>query len=313
MNPLVSVIVPAYNAERWIAHALSSVAGQTWEELEIVVVDDGSDDGTTGVVGAFADPRVRLVTQERRGAAAARNRGIRETRGTLIQFLDADDVLSPEKIERQVRALQSEPRDSLASCAWGRFSAGPETAHVRPEPVWTVSDPAEWLVTSLSGGGMMQPGAWLTPRALVDAAGPWDETLSLHDDGEFFSRVLLRASRNVFVSGATAYYRDLEGSLSRRRSRQAIESALAVCRLRERHLRAVRDDRAVRRALATQYAQFAYEFADAAPDLASQAIEAIRELGEKPARRVGGKLFRLAAATLGLDVALRLRSFRLAT
>lgn len=313
MNPLVSVIVPAYNAARWIGDALSSAIGQTWKNLEVVVIDDGSDDGTAEAVTAFAGSGVRLLTQRHRGASAARNLGLRETRGALVQFLDADDVLSLDKIERQVNVLGNEPPGTIASCAWARFTNTPTDSLVRPEPVWTVGEPLEWIVSSLAGGGMMQPCAWLTPRSLIDAAGPWDESLSLHDDGEFFTRVLLAAKRNMFVHGVTAFYRDTDGSLSRRRSRAAVESALTVCRLREKHLLDVRDDIASRRALATQYAQFAYEFSSAAPDLTAEAMRSIRRLGVRPAVGVGGRLFRLTAATLGLEVALRLRSSRTVT
>lgn len=313
MTALVSVVVPAFNAARWIGETLASVTAQTWTNLEIVVVDDGSVDKTRDVVAAFADLRLRFVTQDHRGAAAARNRGILESHGELIQFLDADDILSADKIERQARALQSAPSGSLASCAWARFSKIPDPLRVKAEPVWAIADPAEWLVNSLAGWGMMQPGAWLTPRSLIDDAGPWNENLSLHDDGEFFCRVLLRAKRNIFVPEVIAYYRDVDGSLSRRRGRAAIESALAVCRLRAHHLLAVRDDREARRALATQYAQFAYEFAGVAPDLAAEAIAAIHELGEKPAGNIGGKVFRLSAALLGLGAAVRLRSRQAST
>ena len=156
---------------------------------------------------------------------------------------------------------------------------------------------------------MMQPGGWLTPRSLIEAAGPWDESLSLHDDGEFFTRVLLRASENVFVPEATVFYRKVDGSLSRGRSRGAIESAFAVCRSRHKHLLEVRNDRRVRSALATQFAQFAYEFGEDAPDLAAQAIAAMRNLGTRPARKVGGRGFRFLAGGIGVAGALRVRSF----
>lgn len=308
MKPAVSVIIPAWNAERWIGDALSSAAGQSWTDLELIVVNDGSTDSTSETVTAFADPRIRLIEQEHRGAAAARNRGLAESRGAFVQFLDADDMLSDDKIGRQISALSSAPPGCVASCAWARFTDAPETALVDVEEVWSVTDPIEWLIKSLSGGGMMQPGAWLTPRDIVERAGPWNETLTLHDDGEFFSRVLLGAHLNVFVDGAVAYYRDVEQSLSRRRSRAAIESALEVCRLRESHLIAVRDDVAVRRALATQYAQFAYEFAGTAPDLASEAARAITALRAKPAMAIGGPLFRISTSLFGLSAALRLRS-----
>ncbi|MBA2706736.1 MAG: glycosyltransferase family 2 protein [Gemmatimonadaceae bacterium] len=308
-EPLVSVIVPAFNAAKWIAGTLASVTRQTWKNIETIVVDDGSTDDTVRLVEAGDDPRIRVIRQSSGGAAAARNRGTREATGELIQYLDADDLLGPDKISLQVSALGAHPPETIASGEWGRFAASPELTVFRAEPVWTVTDPVQWLVTSLSGGGMMQPAAWLTPRSVVESAGAWNEQLTLHDDGEFFARVLLRARRNVFVPGARVYYRDVEDSLSRRRSRKAIESALAVCRSRHLHLIAARDDQAVRRALATQYAQFAYEHRAAAPDLAQEAVAEIAGLGVEPHSTAGGKAFRLLASVVGFSNAVRIRSW----
>jgi glycosyltransferase involved in cell wall biosynthesis len=305
---MVSVIIPAFNAEAWVGAAIESILAQTWRQFEVLIVDDGSQDQTAAVVKSISDPRVSLIRQGNRGAASARNRGLAASTGDYIQFLDADDVISEQKIEKQIEALRQAPAGSVASCAWSRFVTNPSGAAVIPEPVWEVGDPVAWLVSSLSGGGMMQPGAWLTPRAVIEKAGPWDESLSLHDDGEFFTRVLLKAARNVFVPGVTVGYREVPGSLSRKRNRRAMESALAVCRSRHRHLLAAKDDSLVRRALATQYAQFAYEFGAAAPDLANEALREMRGLRAAPACVIGGGTFRWLSRLFGTAPALRARA-----
>ncbi len=302
-EPLVSVIIPAFNAARWIERAVTSATSQTWQNVEVTVVDDGSTDDTAQIVETMNDLRVRLVRQENAGAAAARNLGLRNSRGDLVQFLDADDLLAPDKLALQIEALRQSPGGSVASCAWARFGTDPGSAVSVVEPVWTESEPIEWIIKSLSGGGMMQPACWLTPRAIAEQAGPWDETLSLHDDGEYFTRVLLESRMNVFVGATKVYYRDVPDSLSRRRGRDAIVSALAVCVSRHRHLLAARDSNAARRALATQYAQFAYEFGAAAPDLAAQALDAISRLGAQPLNEIGGGAFRTLAALLGFRTA----------
>ena len=307
MSALVSVIIPAFNAAPWIAGAVCSVREQTWRELEIIVVDDGSQDDTVSVVKGITDPRVRLICQDNHGAAAARNRGLAEARGTFIQFLDADDLMGAEKIGRQIEALGRAPTGSVASCAWAHFAGDLRDAVVWPEPVWRVSGPIQWLITSLSGGGMMQPAAWLTPRAVIEAAGPWNESLTLHDDGEFFTRVLLKASCNVFVTGPMVYYREVAGSLSRRRGRRAMESALEVCRFRQLHMLAAVDTPAVRRALATQYAQFAYEFGALAPDLGAEALRKMRALGAAPAPDIGGRAFGWLTDALGFPFVWQIR------
>ncbi len=304
---LVSVIVPAFNAAEYLPVTLDSVLAQTCSALEVIVVDDGSADDTSAVARSVSDPRVRWLRQEHRGAAAARNRGLAAARGKFIQFLDADDLLATDKLERQLTALAAAPAGAVASGPWYRFNTDVRSAIIQTEPVWTVREPVEWLIASLCGNGMMQPGAWLTPREIIAAAGPWEESLSLHDDGEFFTRVLLKATGNIFVPGATVFYREVAGSLSRKRSRRAIESALAVCRSRHRHLLAVRDDPLARRAIATQYAQFAYEFAAAAPDLGRQALRAMRELRTAPAFVIGSPAFRWLSRVFGMRLALLTR------
>lgn len=303
----MSVIIPAFNAEQWVVEAVGSVTAQTWTNIEIIVVDDGSTDQTVDVVESIADSRLRIQQQPNAGAAAARNSGMRLSRGEFIQFLDADDTLGSDKLALQIEALRVAPQASVASCAWGKFVTTPAATVFSPEPVWTESDPVRWMIRSLDGEGMMQPAAWLTPRSVTNAVGPWDETLSLHDDGEFFARVLLASSRNVFVPAARVHYRTVAGSLSRRRSRAAITSAFSVCVARHRYLLAASDTQSARRAIATQYAQFAYEFASAAPDLSSRAIAAIDELGVRPNNCVGGGVFRAITALMGFAAAQRVR------
>lgn len=307
-EPLVSVIVPAFNAERWISETLRSVLSQTHASLQVIVVDDGSTDATAEKVCSFSDARISLISQANQGAAAARNRGLGLASGDLIQFLDADDILGPDKIEQQVAALRAQEPNTIASGWWGRFPADFGGPNDFSESVWQTRDPVEWLISSFSGGGMMQTAAWLTPRRVVEAAGPWNEALTLHDDGEFFTRVLLAADRNLFVAKAKVFYRDVPGSLSRLRNPKAIESALMVCQLQHRHLLARCDTTASRRALATQYARFIYEHECYAPDLAFEARKSLADLGVEPNSSIGGQAFRLVSATLGFDHALRLRS-----
>src|ERR1700756_4939792 len=106
MKPFVSILIPAYNAESWIADTIRSAIAQTWPYKEIIVVDDGSADGTLEVAQRFAGKDVRVVTKENQGAAAARNHAFKLCQGDYIQWLDADDLLARDKIERQIAALR---------------------------------------------------------------------------------------------------------------------------------------------------------------------------------------------------------------
>jgi glycosyltransferase involved in cell wall biosynthesis len=305
--PLVSVIMPAFNAVQWIRESISSVISQSYQQLEIIVVDDGSADNTSVAAAEFTDPRIQLISQARSGAASARNSGLAVATGHYIQFLDADDLLSEHKIERQVAALKDETGDSVASCEWVHLDGG-KIRKPDQRSGWRVRDPVEWLVQSLRGGGMMQPGCWLTPRAVIDRAGLWNERLTLHDDGEFFGRVLANAGANVFVEGATVLYRSNPRGLSSQRNRNATESAFAVCESRHAVIAARRNDDDALAAIATQYAQFAYEFASSAPDLAPRALRAIVALRTPVDPILGGPVFRALSRVVGFPTAMGIRS-----
>src|SRR5271154_2710278 len=105
MKPLVSILIPAYNAEAWISDTLRSAIAQTWEPKEIIVVDDGSTDRTLAVARQFESDRLTVVTQKNQGAAATRNNAFLLSKGEYIQYLDADDLMAPDKIARQLDAL----------------------------------------------------------------------------------------------------------------------------------------------------------------------------------------------------------------
>ncbi len=114
--PLVSIIVPAYNAERFLLRALRSALEQTYDRLEILVVDDGSTDRTAEIARGIPDGRVRVLSQPNQGQGPARNRGIRESRGDYITFLDADDFYLSAKVAREVAWLEARPEYGAVFC-----------------------------------------------------------------------------------------------------------------------------------------------------------------------------------------------------
>src|SRR5438552_18444814 len=208
MPPLISILIPAYNAERWIADTIRSALGQTWSRKEIIVVDDGSRDRTLSLAREFASKTVSVISQENRGAAAARNRAFALSQGDYIQWLDADDLLSPRKIEKQMEAAEKcQNKRILISSGWGYFMYRPAKARFVSTPLWCDLTPLEWLLRKWEQNLHMQTATWLVSRELTEAAGPWDERLLNNDDGEYFCRVLT-ASRGVrFVADAKVFYR----------------------------------------------------------------------------------------------------------
>lgn len=313
-SPLVSVLIPAYRAESWIEETLTSVFSQTHRPLEIVLVDDGSADRTVELATKMsvpADVSLQIVTQQNQGAAATRNRAFGLSRGDYIQYLDADDLLAADKIERQLLALQTSPPRSIACGPWGRFSDDPQQAVITPEDNWRTMNPIAWLHLNFAGRGMMPPVAWLTPRTLVEAAGPWDESLTLNDDGEFFCRVLLASAGVVFCPEARSYYRsNLSQSLSKSTSAAAWDSALRSQTACVEHLLRIDDSAASRAAGADLLIRLAHACYPTCREIAERAESLSQQWGKSRIRPAGGKLFRIIDRGLGWKFARRLQSWR---
>jgi glycosyltransferase involved in cell wall biosynthesis len=280
VTPLVSILIPCHNAAPWLAQTLESALTQTWTHKEIIVVDDGSSDNSAAIVHTYAGRGVRLITQENRGAAAARNHAIREAHGDFFQFLDADDLISPDKISAQLDVLGARPAGTIASCAWGRFADDPAAARFIDEAVFRDFAPVDFLVLSARTGAMMHPSAWLVPRPVAERAGPWDESLTLNDDGEYFCRVLLASSGLAFTPGARSYYRSgLPGSLSQRRDERSRRSQFRSIESIARRLLAAEDSPRTRRAGANYYQRFLHDFFPAPRALMRTAAARVAELG----------------------------------
>ncbi len=212
---LVSILIPAYNADRWIADSIKSALDQTWPRKEIIVVDDGSSDDTLRLARRFESASLKVLSQENRGASAARNLALSHAQGSYIQWLDADNLLAPDKISRQLSNARAENKLLLLSSAWGSFFYRPDKTEFLPTALWADLTPLEWIYTKLNGNIFMIPESWLVSRELTEAARPWDERLSLDDDGEYFTRVIRHCERIRFIPEAQSFYRcGNSGSLS---------------------------------------------------------------------------------------------------
>jgi glycosyltransferase involved in cell wall biosynthesis len=215
MKPLVSILMPAYNAERWIRDSVQSALQQTWDRTEVIIVDDGSRDGTLTAAKEFESAKVKVVSQPNQGAAVARNHALSISQGDYIQWLDADDLLAPDKIALQMEALARGGKGwTVLSSEWGAFNYRPHRARFEPTDLWCDLSPVEWLIRKLRDNLSMQTATWLVSRELTEAAGPWDVRLLADDDGEYFSRVVACSTGVQFVPGSRIYYRRALPSLS---------------------------------------------------------------------------------------------------
>ena len=308
-SPTVSILIPCHNAGRFVRATLESAFAQSWPQCEVILVDDGSTDDSVRVAREFESRGLRLLTQPNRGAAAARNAALRAATGEFIQFLDADDLISPDKIAVQVDLLRARPAGTVATCAWGRFQADPATARFADDEVFRNFTPVDFLVLAGDTGAMMHPSCWLLPRAVAERAGPWDESLSLNDDGEYFCRVLLASAGMAYCPDGHSYYRSgLPGSLSQQRGERARRSQFHSLELIAGHLCAAEDTSRTRRASANYFQRFIHDFFPAPADLMQQAAERVTALGGSTlAGPPMGPRTRLFAAVLGWKNVWRLK------
>jgi glycosyltransferase involved in cell wall biosynthesis len=271
-TPLVSILIPAHNAEQWIADTIRSAVAQTWLRKEIIVVDDGSTDKTADVARHFASKEVSVVSVENRGASAARNHALKLSQGDYLQWLDADDLLAPDKIERQVLALREvDSSRVLFSCPWAYFHYRPQRARFVESSLWQDLSPVEWLLRKLSENLLMQTATWLTSRDLVEAAGPWDTRLLSDDDGEYFCRVLLASKGTRFVPEAKVFYRAASARLSRIGMSDVKKDAMLLSiKLHIDYVRSVEDSERVRKACLTYMQNWLENFYPERPDIVAE-------------------------------------------
>jgi glycosyltransferase involved in cell wall biosynthesis len=281
-KPLVSILVPAYNAEEWIADSLKSAVAQTWPNTEVIVVDDGSKDRTLEVARRFASDRVKVISQKNAGAAAARNAAFAASSGDYIQWLDADDLLAPDKVEQQMRIAEQYPgKRTLLSSGWGRFLYRRSRANFVPTLLWADLSQAEWLIRKMENNLHMQTATWLVTRELTEAAGPWNTKLLGDDDGEYFCRVLMQSDGVRFAPESKVFYRMAgPSSLSYIASSDKKKDAqLHSMRLHIGYLRSL-EDTPRSRAACVQYLQnWLVNFHPERPDLVQQMQQLAVELG----------------------------------
>jgi glycosyltransferase involved in cell wall biosynthesis len=285
MTPLVSILIPAYNAEEWIADTIQSALGQTWPRKEIVIVDDGSTDETLSVARQFASKEVIVVTQANQGAASARNKAFSLCQGDYIQWLDADDLLAPGKINRQMEAWKvGLSSRALLSSEWAYFIWRPRSAKFIPSPLWDDLCPMEWLLRKMGQNLHMQPASWLVSRELTETAGPWDTRLTLDDDGEYFCRVILASEGTRFIWGARSYYRrsGFQSLSNVDGSNKKFDSQFLSMRLHIGYLRSLEDSELARASCVRYLQTWLPCFYPERMDLFKEAEQLVVALGGRP-------------------------------
>jgi glycosyltransferase involved in cell wall biosynthesis len=282
MEPLISILIPAYNSQEWIADAIESALAQTWLRKEIIVVDDGSSDQTLDVAKKYASRAVNVVTQANQGACVARNKAFSLCQGDYIQWLDADDLLDPHKVEGQMRQIADcRSRLTLLSGAWAYLIYRKRKATFTPTPLWSDLTPVEWMLRKMGQNLHMQTDNWLVSRELSTIAGPWDERLWRDNDGEYFSRVIIASDGIRFVPEAKSYYRQagFKSVSYIGQSNKKLESLFLSMTLHIRYLLSMENSDRSRLACLKYIGTWLHEFYPHRLDIIEELKKTVTELG----------------------------------
>ncbi len=214
-KPLVSIIIPVFNREEVLAETLDSVLVQSYIHWECIVVDDGSTDNSSLIIGEYCkkDPRFKFFNRPEiniKGASACRNYGFQQSQGQFIQYLDSDDILDSDKLLAQSKMFSVDENFTLFTCKWGWFSDS-SALSTRFKHSYNAyknfRNPSQLLKTFGYYDEYLPLHNYLTPRDLIIKSGEWNEQLSNNDDAEFFTRVILNSEKILFAETAIVYYR----------------------------------------------------------------------------------------------------------
>ncbi|MGI4019959.1 MAG: glycosyltransferase family 2 protein [Janthinobacterium lividum] len=320
LEPLVSIIIPVYNAEKYIAETIRSALNQTWPNIEIIIVDNGSTDNSLPIAKQFKSERIAILSEQNQGAGKARNKGLQEANGEFIQFLDADDLLSPNKIANQIQLLLQNP-EKIAVCSTIHFFDNQNPYEVLPSAyensfLFDTDNPAEFLMNLYGGdtnrGSMIQTNAWLTPTDIIKKAGKWSEFYLPDEDGDFFCRAVLASEGIVYVANCFNYYRKYKNNknLSAVKTKESLEGKFKSFLLKKQHLLKATNNIIAKKALAHSAMDLAVATFTVDRKLSNQILNVIEELGGTSSIPIlGGKEIELIKKIFGWKTALKLQYY----
>lgn len=306
----VSVLIPLYNAEKYIAETIQSVLHQTYKNIEIIIVDDGSTDKSFEIAKEYESPNIIVAQQLNRGPGGARNKAFELSSGNYIQYLDADDLLSENKIETQLNELLKYGDDTFVLGDMAEFySTTASSKRIHHDYIQNYENPIEFLVNYWSHKGMIGTHTFLISRNAVISAGIWNEKWILNEDGEFISRLIATSNTIIYTPDTIAYYRKSNvNSLNSHRTEQhylsQLESFSSYKSLAQKF-----NNTHLFHALAIKYSRLLYYLYPSYPNLRDDIIKRLNELGYSKPIPLGSKKITFFMRLVGYKNALFLRKY----
>jgi glycosyltransferase involved in cell wall biosynthesis len=310
-KPLVSIIIPVYNTEKYLAQCIESAINQTYQNLEIIIIDDGSTDNSLKIAKTFNDNRINIFSQNNKGASAARNLGILKSNGEFLQFLDADDFISLNKIESQIE-LALKNISHLIGCTTIHFFEHAKLnfdclENLDDKIIFSKTNPIDFLINlwGVNDGKiyMVQPNAWLCPKQILLKTGNWNENLTLDDDGEFFCRIILNSKGIIFDNKSKNFYRKYlnSKSISGGMNAVALKSQLNSLRLKKEHLFKFEETAKTKTAIANLYLVLCFISFKKNKQIYKIAKDELKKLNTKSTLKLnlGGRIVNILALLIG--------------
>lgn len=323
LNPLVSIIIPVYNAQKYLMDTIHCAIDQTWPNKEILIINDGSTDNSLNIAKLFESNIIKIYSQLNSGASTARNLGLKLAKGEFIQFLDADDLLSPDKIEKQVLSLLQSP-NKVALCSTIHFNNTNLIDKLAPNDyeesfLKDFNRPSEFLINIWGGnngkGSMVTSNAWLTPTSIIKKAGLWNEKLSVDDDGEFFTRVVINSAGIIISNTVKSYYRKHSQSSISLSKVLSIKGHISLYRsalYKKEILLAIDDSKQAKTAIANLFFDICLMTYKKHPRIFRLAQNSLKDLQTKPNIQIvlGGKFIQKITNLFGYKTAISLQQLK---
>lgn len=304
--PLVSILIPLYNAEQYIEETISNVFKQSYRNIELIVVDDHSTDNSLEIAKKYSCDKVHIYTNPKKGGNSARNYAFHMCKGEYVKFMDADDYCSDDMIEKQMeRILKDGNKDTLVFSPVQMLY--PDGRLILPsrgiDKDYTPG--IELLIDIWRGKGWNCPHCHLMHRDLFIKSGGWDENIIKNQDGEFFARLADKASKALSVNDVFAIWRQTGSGVSSQMSLKAQESMLQTYDIISHLILDYKDNEENRYNCARYIGSFVYRFYPQIEPIMQKVYEILDYL-QQPLILPERKIFKFLRALLGWKIALRL-------
>ncbi|WP_103669792.1 glycosyltransferase [Pseudanabaena sp. BC1403] len=203
MTELVSIIIPCYNAEKWIGDCIDSALSQTYKPIEVIVIDDGSTDASLSIIKKYGN-KIRLASYPNSGPSASRNRGFQISKGHYIQFIDSDDYISPVKIKEQIEFLKVSGKDLVYS-DWCHQVYNDDNSIKSLNYITNQS--ADDMTYYVISNNTIHIGSCLYKREVIERMSGFDESLRIAEDYDFFIRLAFSGAKFSYMEGCNYFYR----------------------------------------------------------------------------------------------------------